>query len=496
MKALKEKSILVVDDEALMRDYLTEILSRMGHRVECMARGEDALERFRESFFDLVITDIRLPGIDGFKVLDAVRSSSPGTAVIVITGYGSIEGAVQAMKLGAFDYLAKPFTADAVELVIQKAFEFQRLQEENRALRSQLSSQYGYENIIGKSEPMKRVFEMVETMAPSRATVLISGESGTGKELIARAIHVRSPRKEGSFIKVNCAALPGTLMESELFGHEKGAFTGAIRQNRGRFELAHEGTILLDEIGEVDPALQVKILRVLQEREFERLGSGTPLKVDVRVIATTNRDPKVLVEEGKLRSDLFYRLNVLSIHLPPLRARRDDIPLLVHHFIHKYNEENDRAILGCSRPALEKILAYDWPGNVRELENAIERAVIISHTRELQPEDLPLGLTVLPTEPDERARVSPTHPASSLEDAERVMIFKALEACGGNRSKSAKALGISSRTLRNKLHKYGAMSAFKRNASAAGQEAGVTKKQSPDRRVNGSTTEGRNLNNL
>jgi DNA-binding NtrC family response regulator len=453
------KSILVVDDEATVREFLAEILGEAGHRVVCVERGEEALERLKEEHFDLVLTDMRLPGIDGLKVLEGVREGAPETAVVVITAYGSISGAVQAMKQGAFDYLSKPFTADAVELVTRKAFEVQRLRAENRALRSQIREKYSYENIVGKSAPMQAIFQQVETVAPRRATVLLSGETGTGKELIARAIHIRSPRKDRPFIKLNCAALPETLMESELFGHEKGAFTGAIRQNRGRFELAHGGTILLDEISEVAPVLQAKILRVLQEREFERLGSGTPIKVDVRVIATTNRDPKALVEEGKLRSDLYYRLNVLAIHLPPLRDHREDIPLLVQHFIRKYNEENGCAVAGLSRPALEKLVAYDWPGNVRELENAIERAVITTKGIELLPENFTLiPFATAPSSPP----LSIEAPAgSSINEAERDLILRTLEAHGGNRSRAAAALGISARTLRNKLHKYGLMSAFK-----------------------------------
>lgn len=454
------KNILVVDDEDIIRSLLAEILGQLGYRTLCLGRGEEVVDQVKKEHYDLVLTDIVLPGIDGYEVLAGVRAASPDTPVVVITGYGSIEGAVKAMKLGAFDYLPKPFTIDAVGLVVQKVFEVQRLRAENRALRSQLSQRYSFENIIGKSAPMRRIFEQVETVAPSRATVLLTGESGTGKELIARAIHVRSPRKDRPFIKLNCAALPDTLVESELFGHEKGAFTGAIQKNRGRFELAHEGTILLDEISEVSPGLQAKILRVLQEREFERLGSGTPIKVDVRVIATTSRDPRVLVEEGKLRSDLFYRLNVLAITLPPLRDRREDIPLLALHFIRKYNEENGRAVTGLSRAAQEKLMAYDWPGNVREVENAIERAVITSKGSELIPEDftlIPIAAAAAP--PSLSAEVIP---ASSIEDAERDLILRTLEANGGNRSRAAAALGISARTLRNKLHKYGEMTTFKR----------------------------------
>jgi len=453
---------LVVDDEEAIRDLLGEILDGMGLGVDRASSGEQAMEKIRGQSYDLVLTDFRLPGVDGLAVLETVRTISPEAGVIVITGFGSIAGAVEAMKRGAFDYLTKPFSVDAVEVVVRKVLEFQRLREENRSLRAQLAPSQRYEDLVGKSEAMQQLFELIETMAQSRATVLVSGESGTGKELVARAIHRRSPRRNAPFVRVNCAALPGTLFESELFGHEKGAFTGAIRQNPGRFELAHGGTLLLDEISEIGSPAQAKILRVLQEREFERLGSGQPIPVDVRIIATTNHDPRALVQEGKLRLDLFYRLNVLSLQLPALRTRKEDVSPLVQHFIRKHNRENSRSVQGCTPEALGKLLAYDWPGNVRELENVVERAVIVCPGSELRLEDLPLDLTESRPAPGGAPRSSPA--GSSLEDLERETILRTLESCGGNRTLAAQILGINSRTLRNKLHQYGAMGAFKRRA--------------------------------
>ena len=453
---------LVVDDEEMVRDLLDEILNGMGLGVDRASSGEEAIEMIRGQSYDLVLTDFRLPGVDGLAVLEAVREASPETNVIMITGFGSIAGAVDAMKRGAFDYLTKPFSVDVVEVVVRKALEIRRLRDENRSLRSQLVPNYRFEDLVGKSKAMQEIFDLIETMAQSRATVLVTGESGTGKELVARAVHRRSPRRNKPFVRVNCAALPGTLFESELFGHEKGAFTGAIRQNPGRFELAHGGTLLLDEISEISLPVQAKILRVVQEREFERLGSGKPIPVDVRIIATTNHDPRDLVREGKLRLDLFFRLNVLSIQLPPLRARKEDIPPLVQHFIRKHNEENGRSIQSCTPEALGRLLAYDWPGNVRELENVVERAVIICPGTELRPEDLPLDLTESHPVQGGAPRSSPA--GNSLGDLERETILRTLESCGGNRTLTAQILGITSRTLRNKLHQYGAMGAFKQRA--------------------------------
>jgi DNA-binding NtrC family response regulator len=345
----------------------------------------------------------------------------------------------------------KPFSVDEIDLVIKRALEHKQLLLENRMLRSEVREKYGFENIIGKTPQMQKIFELVRTVADTKATVLITGESGSGKELIAKAIHYNSPRREGPFIRINCAALPDGLVESELFGHEKGSFTGAIRQSRGRFELADGGTLLLDEISEISLHLQGKLLRVLQEREFERVGSGVSIQVDVRIIATSNRDLKRLIEEEKFRKDLFYRLNVVPIHVPPLRERKEDIPALTWHFLQKYNLENNRQIEGISQKVYEMLLEYPWQGNVRELENYIERAVVTAKGKILTPHDFPkelsFGRIMVPSEKIEVG--------STIYEAEKKLILKTLEAQTGNRTKTAEILGISTRTLRNKLHEYG-----------------------------------------
>jgi DNA-binding NtrC family response regulator len=355
------------------------------------------------------------------------------------------------MKLGAFEYVMKPFSIDEIELVVKRALDQKKLELENKLLRSEVIGRYGFDNIIGKTPQMQKIFEMVEGVADTKATVLITGESGTGKELIAKAIHYHSSRRESPFIRINCAALPAGLVESELFGHEKGSFTGAIKQSRGRFELADGGTLLLDEISEISLHLQAKLLRVLQEREFERVGSGIPIQVDVRIVATTNRDLKELIDRGKFREDLFYRLNVVPIHVPPLRERKEDIPALAQHFLKKSNQENNRHIEGISQKVYELFMEYPWPGNVRELENYIERAVVTAQGKILTPrdfsKDLSLGKFLSVTG---RIDVGIT-----IQEAERKLILRTLKAQGGNRTKAAEILGISTRTLRNKLQEYG-----------------------------------------
>lgn len=378
------KRILVVDDEPLMRDFLVETLQRKKYLVEAVGNGSQAIEKVKVEYYDLLITDIRMPEVSGMEVLEEVKKINPETEVLMITAFGTIENAVGAMKLGAYDYITKPFSADEIEIVVDRAMERQRLRDENRILRNDntqlrnlLKEKYTFSSIVGVSEVMRKVYDAIEMIAPTKATIIIYGESGTGKELVARAIHYNSDRQNKPFIKVSCAALPETLMESELFGHEKGAFTGAIRTTKGRFELAHTGTLLLDEIAEMSLPLQSKLLRVLQEREFERVGNPSPLNVDVRVVATTNRELKQEVQEGRFREDLFYRINVVPICLPPLRDRKEDIPLLVDHFLRKYCEENGRDIMGIDDEAIEKLMAQDWPGNVRELENHVERAVVL-----------------------------------------------------------------------------------------------------------------------
>ncbi|HID95275.1 MAG TPA: sigma-54-dependent Fis family transcriptional regulator [Candidatus Latescibacteria bacterium] len=455
---MSERRVLVIDDESLMREFLHETLSREGYRVDLAGDGQRALEMLQATDYNLVITDVKMPGVSGLDILKSIKENSLNTKVVMITAYGTIEDAVESMKLGAFDYITKPFSADEIEIVVKKALEYQRLVLENRQLRLELEQRYRLGNIIGKSRKMQELFELVGVIARSRSTVLITGESGTGKELIARAIHYNSPRKTGPFIKVNCAALPESLMESELFGHEKGAFTGAIKQKPGRFERADKGTLLLDEISEMSPSLQAKLLRVLQEREFERVGGIEPIKVDVRIIATTNKNLQQEIEKGNFREDLYYRLNVIPIHLPPLRERKEDIPLLAEYFLDTYNRENGRAVEGISKRALEMLMDYDWPGNVRELENYIERAVVICRGRQLTQRDFPreLSLGAVAVRDNGGLKVGWT-----IKEAERLLISKTLEAYGGSRTKAAQTLGISTRTLRNKLAEYKRMDACK-----------------------------------
>lgn len=448
---MTEKRILAVDDDPLLRDFLSEALNRSGCRVDSVSTGEEALEKIKEKDYDIILTDVRLPNMDGVEVLKRAKEFLPDAEVVMITAYGTVKNAVEAMKLGAFDYLLKPLSVDEIDLVIERALDHKRLVLENKLLRSEVKEKYGFENIIGRTPQMDKIFELVRTIADTKATVLITGESGTGKELIAKAIHYNSRRREGPFIRINCAALPEGLVESELFGHEKGSFTGAIRQSRGRFELADGGTLLLDEISEISLHLQGKLLRVLQEREFERVGSAIPIQVDVRIIATSNRNLKKLMEEEKFRVDLFYRLNVVPIHIPPLRERKEDIPALAQHFLEKYNLENNREIAGISPKVNELFLEYPWQGNVRELENYIERAVVTAKGSILTPRDFPKELTF------GRIRMSSgeIEVGSTIHEAERELILKTLEAQVGNRTKTAEILGISTRTLRNKLREYG-----------------------------------------
>lgn len=442
--------ILVVEDDSLMRDFLCETLKRKGYTVQGVRDGRSALDKIKRKRYDLIITDLRMPDIGGMKVLEAARRTAPDTDVVVVTAYGTISGAVKAMKKGAYDYITKPISVDQIELVVEKVLERQKLICENRYLRSELEKRHTFDKMVGASVQMRKVFEIIEMVAPTSATVLIQGESGTGKELVANAIHRCSPAREAPFIKVNCGALPEGLVESELFGHERGAFTGAIRRSKGKFELANKGTILLDEISEAPLSIQVKLLRVLQDGEFERVGGEETLKVDVRVVATTNRDLQEEVEKERFRKDLFYRLNVVPIHLPPLCHRKEDIPPLAKHFLTKYSHHNGRHIKGFSKEVLELLMGYDWPGNVRELENSVERAVIMAQEEFLLPEHFSLG-EGKPGSPEERWE--PTV-GVTLAASEKRLILKTLEREHGNRTRTAQVLGISIRTLRNKLRKY------------------------------------------
>ena len=454
------KRILVVDDDSYVRGATEEILIRKGYDVDTASAASGALQKLDEGEYDLLLSDIKMPGMSGLELLEKVKTKWPELTVILMTAYSSVEDAVRAMKHGAYDYIQKgsESTTAETEIVVERALKFQETERENRRLRSELQSRYGFGNMIGKAKPMEQVFSYIETVADSPATVLVTGEMGTGKELVARSLHYNSARRNVPFIRLNCAALPKDLMESELFGHEKGAFTGAIRQTRGRFEMADGGTLLLDEISEIDPSLQSKLLRVLQEREFERVGSTQTIKVNVRIVATTNRDLQKEVDEGNFRHDLYYRLNVIEVEMPPLRDRLEDAPALVRAFIERYNEENGKNITGIDEEALELVMRYDWPGNVRELENYIERAVVVAGGTVLTVADFPRKLAEGPgsTSGDECLQVGLT-----VHEMERRLIMKTLEAFTGNRTEAAAQLGISTRTLRNKLHEYGEMAAFK-----------------------------------
>ncbi|MCE5249589.1 sigma-54 dependent transcriptional regulator [bacterium] len=459
--------ILVVDDESLMREFITESLISHGYEVDDAGDGSRALEFMGNETYDIILTDFKMPKVTGMDVLRRAREKMPDAKVIIMTAYGTVENAVEAMKLGAFDYITKPFSVDEILILVKRALEFTRLQKDNVRLQGELEEVYGSRNIIGKSTSMKKIFEVIDTVSTSRSTVLITGESGTGKELVARAVHYSSPRQRGPFVKLNCAALPSELMESELFGHEKGAFTGAVKKYHGRFERANGGTLLLDEISEMSPHLQAKLLRVLQEREFEPVGSAETIKVDVRIVATTNRSLSELIDKGEFREDLFYRLNVINISLPPLRERRSDIPMLAEHFLKKYNAENGKAIEGISDDVLDVWLEYNWPGNVRELENAVERGVVLCKGKILEVGDIP-SVTAGNGRLSESFDAQPAGgisssfgPGTTLSDMERELIMKTLQSQGGNRTNTADVLGISVRTLRNKLALYGEMDAFK-----------------------------------
>jgi two-component system NtrC family response regulator len=442
--------VLVVDDEAPQLELMSGFLARHGFGVQTARDGAEALARLQSEPADVVLTDHKMPGLSGLDLLDAARRLNPETAVIVMTAYGTIEDAVAAIKAGASDYLAKPLNLDELLHRLTQVRDRQQLLRENRELRQALQERHRVEGVLGDSGLMQEVLSLVRRVASSDATVLIHGESGTGKELIAKAIHYASRRADGPLVRVNCAALPETLLESELFGHERGAFTGAIATRRGRFEVAQGGTLFLDEIGDLPAHLQVKLLRVLQEREIERVGASHPIAVDVRVLAATHRDLEDLVRQERFRDDLYYRLNVVTITVPPLRARREDIPVLLDHFVRKFAQANGRVIRGVTREAREALLRYDYPGNVRELENLVERAVVLTRDDVIGLADLPLTLQA----PAPEAGRDRTLPAA-VEGLERRMIGEALARAGSVQTRAAEILGISERGLRYKLRKYG-----------------------------------------
>lgn len=446
------EKILVIDDEELVRKFITETLERDDFEVAAVSNGKEGIKLFKEKSFDLVFTDMKMPDLTGIDVLRKIKELSPKTIVVVVTAYGSVENAVEAIRLGAFNYLIKPFSPDTIEAVIDKAREHQKLLNENEFLREEISrkgSNHAHK-VVAESPIMKKVLKDVARVAKSNASVFIAGESGTGKEVIAQAIHAQSLRANRSFIKVNCAAVPETLIESEFFGHEKGAFTGANQKRIGRFELAHGGTLLLDEVTEIPLSVQAKLLRAIQEQVFERVGGSKPVKVDVRLIATSNRDIKQSITDKVLREDLYYRLNVVPIHLPPLRERKDDVIPLAEYFLERMCRENHKEVQTLTPQATKKLLTYAWPGNVRELANIIERAVVMSTSSTIGPEQLYL-------EASEEAQTTSeeTLPVGiSLHEMEKRLIIETLHTQNNNRKKTAEILGISARTLRNKIHEY------------------------------------------
>ncbi|MBI2560926.1 MAG: sigma-54-dependent Fis family transcriptional regulator [candidate division NC10 bacterium] len=440
-------SILVVDDEEVVRDSLARWLEEDGYRVDTAADGQAALTKLGEQAYAILLVDLKMPGIDGLQVLAQARTLQPDAAVIIMTAYATVDTAVQAMKQGAYDYLVKPFEPEELSLMVGKLTNTQALQRENILLRKALKHQCEFKDLVSKSPKMEAVFELARTAAKSNSTVLVLGESGTGKELLARAIHAESPRHGGPFVGVSCAALTETLLESELFGHERGAFTGAISSARGKFEIAAGGTLFLDEIGDISPKLQLDLLRVLDAREFRRVGGSQLIRTDVRIIAATNRDLKKLVESGGFREDLYYRLNVIPVTLPPLRERKEDIPLLVEHFLVQFRTEMRKPLEGLSGEGLEMLMAYDWPGNVRELRNVLERGAVLARGPILTPLELELGA---PTPPG----VTRGDGADSLREVERRHIVATLGQHHWNITRSAKALGIDRVTLYNKIKRY------------------------------------------
>ena len=442
----KQPTILIVDDERNTREGLQRALQDR-YDVLLAEDSQKAVQALESTPVDVMLTDLRMPGGDGIGLLRRALSLSNPPVCIMMTAYGSIENAVLAMQAGAYHYVTKPVNLDELELVIHRALNNRRVEAENVNLHEQIDQKYGLENIIGESASMRQVFETIQQVAPSRATVLIAGATGTGKELIAKAIHNLSPRKNGSFIAVHAAALPTSLLESELFGHERGAFTGAVERRAGRFELADGGTLFLDEVGELEPQIQVKLLRVLEERAFERVGGAKTLQVDVRLVAATNKDLKKLVSEGKFRDDLFYRLSVVAVDLPLLRERRDDIPLLVKSFLDEFSRENGKQVRELTPEAMNLLLAYDWPGNVRELRNAIEQMVVLARGERLTVRDVPAAIRG----GADLTKINVVRGGMTVEDAERQLIVQALKETNGNRTKAAQRIGISRLTLHLKL---------------------------------------------
>lgn len=455
---MAEGQILVVDDDSLIRKSLYESLKLEGYEVITASDGAEAEEKLKSTLCQVVIADVKMPNMDGAELLRRIKKDYPEIAVILITGFGNIASAVEVMKQGAADYITKPIVDEEIKLTIRRALEHQRLEEENRYLKEELADRYQFHNLVGRDRRMQEVYTMIETIADTEATILVQGESGTGKRLIAHAIHFNDTRRRDyPFIELSCGALPENLLESELFGHVKGAFTGAIRDKEGRFKLADKGTVFLDDIETLPPGLQVKLLRVLQNREFEPVGGTKTCQVDVRVIAATNRNLEEAAKEGTFRQDLYYRLDVVSILIPPLRERKGDIPLLANHFLEKYRKEvrSNKKIKGLSEGALKVMLKYDWPGNVRELENSLERAVILTKGPLIIPEDLPQPLQKISAWEKTRMKTAFGSLKETLQESEKDIILEALKQADGNRKKAAAILNINRTTLYNKMKRLG-----------------------------------------
>jgi DNA-binding NtrC family response regulator len=444
---MEKRLILIVEDDPKVGESIRLLLKKRGYEILLASNGKEALSLFRQETVDLVITDLVMPKMDGIELLEAVKHLRPETEVIVISAQGTIEKAVQAMKLGAFDFIEKPINPRVISLVMERALEKQTLILQNRDLRSRLADKFHFKNIIGRSEKMVKIFELIHHIAPYDSSVLILGESGTGKELIANAIHYNSPRSSMPFIKVSCASLSEGIIESELFGHEKGAFTGAIASRKGRFEMAHHGTLFLDEVEDIPLATQIKLLRTLQEGEFERVGGNKTIQVNIRLIAASNRDLQEAVKRGTFREDLYYRLNVVNIKLPPLRERKEDIPFLVHFFIDRFNQKYGMKVKGISQRAMSFLTDYEWSGNVRELENTLESVLVINSPEVIDIQHLPQEVK----EFKERPEVIPIKIGTPLEEVEREMLIQTLKATRGNKRRAAELLGINVRTIHRKM---------------------------------------------
>lgn len=450
---MKDYNILVIDDEAAQRDVLTGYLKKKGFKIFSASSGNEGIEITKNNPVDIILSDFKMPDLNGIEVLEQVKKINPEISFVVVTAYGTVENAVKAMRLGAFDYISKPVDLDELDLMIDRIIEHKNLKSENQLLKTQLQEKYKISSIVSHSQKMEEVINVAARVADSKATVLITGENGTGKEVLAKAIHFMSPRKDSPFVAVNVPALTETLLESELFGHEKGAFTGADKMKKGRFEIANGGTLFLDEVGDIPQSIQVKLLRVLQEHQFERVGGNEKIEVDVRIIAATNKDLELKIKDGTFREDLYYRLNVVSIKIPPLRERKEDILPMIENFIDKYCKENNKEKLEISKEVVDLLFKYNYPGNVRELENIIERAVVLTRGKVITLNDLPINIKGFKEE-KALASLDEGTLTEQVEALEKQLIFDALQESGGNQTKAGKLLGLTERNLRYKLKKY------------------------------------------